>query len=61
MHSPHYYLTVALICTALWLWMGQNRVASRIRNSRAWPLGWLAHLYLGGTAVCCWFALASTI
>lgn len=57
MLSPYQYLAIALICTALWLFMFQEHIAAKIRQSPFWPLAWLAFIVIGGNAVSAWFNL----
>lgn len=61
MKSPYFLLGLALVCTALWLWMFQDHVSAKIRASRYWFPCWLAFIWLGGQGVIAWFSLYSVL
>lgn len=44
----------ACVCTAAYLWMMQNRIAEKIRESSYWPIAWLGSIWLLGSAGGLW-------
>ena len=48
-------LLITIAATGLWLYMYQDKIAFKIRQSKWWFPAWLFHLYLGATAVVGWF------
>lgn len=61
MLNPYHWLALALVFTALWLFMFQEHIAAKIRQSPFWPLAWLAFLGLGANAVSAWFNFFSSV
>ncbi len=48
MHHHTLNLIIGLVALSIWIYMMQNSVAEKIRNSKYWGIGWLGSLVLLG-------------